>query len=208
MRRARRLTRDDGGFTLVELIVASGVLAVALGVTFSLLFSLQSVVVGQQQRTDNNDQARMAVERLDRDIRSGNVLLDPASEATPYYALRVYTQSNADEPANPSRCVQWRVQSRELQRRSWPPSYGSTPDPSTVTAWRTEAKAIVNQDLAVRAFEASVLTPDGVRTVAIVIAANSALDNHPSQTLRIQISSTGRNTIFSYPQNACSPAPA
>ena len=47
--------------------------------------------------------------QIDRQVRSGNVIADPANEGTalsgvePYYALRVYTQTDGV-----FQCVQWR----------------------------------------------------------------------------------------------------
>ena len=88
------------------------------------------------------DQARLGVQQLDRQIRSGNLIYNPAAEndsangIQPGLSLRVYTQSNSVQ-----RCVQWRIYNKLLQTRSWTTTWQVD---DIVTAWRTVADHIVN----------------------------------------------------------------
>jgi hypothetical protein len=92
-------------------------------------------------RSQTNDQVRLAVEQIDRQVRSGNLLYPPSQEGNNAgagipagFSMRVYTQANGDE-----KCVQWRVTGGALQSRSWQPIPNGT-----VSAWRTVADHIVN----------------------------------------------------------------
>ena len=140
------------GVTLTELLVVLSLLGVVLPMLAALMISIQRTVVTEADRSQSNDQARLAVEGLDREIRSGNVLYDPQGETDaahyifPGMSLRVYTQSNATTRGprnNGERCVQWRIkyhkyadtagtqllptsrQCYELQRRDWPKDWTS-----------------------------------------------------------------------------------
>src|SRR5688572_11779375 len=95
-----RIAREDG-LTLVELAFAGLFLSVAIALALTLLSSAQNVVSRQQERSGNNDQARLAIQQLDREIRSGNLIYTPTA---PFDNLLVFTQANAVQS-----CVQWRI---------------------------------------------------------------------------------------------------
>src|SRR5436309_4725621 len=138
--------RTEAGMTAVELSVTSAILVVVLGIVYTVLFTALGASVKQTDRSLTNDQARLAVEQIDREIRSGNVFFDPANEATdtahqiaPTMSLRVYTQ--ADYPTfSSNRCYQWRVTTDGLlQSRSWQSDADGTPRSGTVNNFRTVA---------------------------------------------------------------------
>jgi hypothetical protein len=165
-----------------------------------VLESVNTNVVRQQERSEINDNLRLAVEQLDREIRSGNVLYDPALESPSFYSLRVYTQSNA--PTAGFRCIQWRIEDRQLIRREWPPG-----DPGSVSGWRVIAEDVVNRELNEHAFT---LDPDPAkagRTVEVTLVVDDDLTDADTSPVRIQTSLTGRNTSFDFPLNVCEPAP-
>jgi type II secretory pathway pseudopilin PulG len=202
----RRRLRGDEGLSLAEVMVTLSLLAVVSTIFLSLLSSVQRGVEKQADRSNDNDQARLAVEELDREIRSGNVLYDPAAEPapyTPYYSLRIYTQTNANTRVPGNRCVQWRLDAGRLQRRDW-----STIDPTgSVSSWRTVAESVVNQTVSppVRAFQ---LDPDvnkGRRSllVAVVVQTNAG----SGSPVRVEQSVTGRNTSYGYPAGVCNVIP-
>jgi hypothetical protein len=203
MKRLRRRVREEGGMTLTELAITSALLLVVSGTFLTVVESLSRSIGEQQERSNNNDQARAAVEQLDREIRSGNVLYDPAAESPANYALRIYTQANATTRTPSFLCVQWRIDDRELIRRTWPPH-----DPANASGWRIIATDVVNVDQGVPAFA---LDPDPAkagRTVDITLLVNSDPEESNSPTIRIQTSLTGRNTSFGFPLDVCNPAPA
>ncbi len=208
-----RRTKAEEGMTLVELMVAMFVLGFVMLVFTNVLASVQRGVVVQESLSRTLDQARLAVEQLDREIRSGNVLYDPALEnngiasctgCATGYTLRVYTQSNADTRGY--QCALWQVDDQQqLLTRRWPPN-----NPGLATGWRVVATGIVNRSLspAEPAFTIETDPLKGDRTVNIALAANEDLVHRPTQTVRVQASLTGRNTSYDYPTNVCATVPA
>ena len=189
--------------SLVELVVAMGIMSIVLVVFGTVLASVQRQVVAQEKLSAANDEARFAIQQLDRELRSGNVLYDPALEAVPNMRLRVYTQTNA-----PTRgaylCKLWRIRgsTRLLQVRSWLP--GAT---AWLDDWRTVAQYVVNRDLDEDAFQLNTDPLKGGRTVDIHLAVNPDVDNNPQRTVRLDVALTGRDTAYNYPTTLCQTLP-
>ena len=199
--RFRALSGDQRGFTLAELMIVVMMLLVVTGTFLTILESVNGAIVRQQARSDTNDQLRAAVQQLDREIRSGNILYDPALETVPY-SLRVYTQANAPTRDVPFQCVQWKIEDRQLLRRFWPPE-----NPGDVSDWRLLADHIVNEDVGTPAFDLDGDPNKAGRTLDVTLLANADFDTGRSRTVRIQTSLTGRNTSLGYPTTLCDPAP-
>lgn len=209
MRRIRELRTNEDGVTLSELLVAMMVLSLALGVFFTTLASVQKSVAETDIRTRSNTQARLALQTLDHEVRSGNVLYDPATSSDPHFRFKIYTQANAStrQPSPGYTCRLWRINDdNELQTRWWPPLL-----PGDATDWRTVATGIVNKAVSVpvNAFE---LDPDpnkGGRTVNVVFLVNEDLRGDLSSgTVRVQGALTGRNTSYGFPTGVCASEPA
>ena len=97
----RRLRSVEDGLTLIELLVTMMLFTLIMAGIYGVLINVQRQsrdVAGREETVGN---ARLATEQMDRQIRSGNVLYDPAVETLPL-SMRVYTQANGDQ-----RCVQW-----------------------------------------------------------------------------------------------------
>jgi prepilin-type N-terminal cleavage/methylation domain-containing protein len=80
------LRRDDG-FTLIELLVAMAASLVVFGATLSILDSYLHQSSAATKRFDAQDQARIAVDRIVRDLRNvSSPLRTPKllERATPY----------------------------------------------------------------------------------------------------------------------------
>ena len=189
--------------SLVELVVGMGIMSIVLVVFGTVLASVQRQVVAQEKLSAANDEARLAIQQLDRELRSGNVLYDPATEAVANMRLRVYTQTNAPT-RNAYYCKLWRIRAstQRLQVRSWLP--GST---AWLDNWRTVANYVVNRDLNEDAFE---LNPDPLkagRTVDIHLALNPDVDDNPQSTVRLDASLTGRDTAYNFPTTLCQTLP-
>jgi prepilin-type N-terminal cleavage/methylation domain-containing protein len=207
MDRFRALAKTDDGFTLTELLVAMMVLALASGVFYSTLASVQRSVAETDIRTRSNTQARLAMQTLDHEVRSGNVLYDPATSSDPYYRFKIYTQANAGSNPRPTyTCRLWRITSSgELQSRWWPPN-----EPEVATEWRTEATGIVNKidSPAQHAFELDTDPNKGGRTVNVVFLLNEDPNRDISSgTVKIQSALTGRNTSYGFPTAVCASEP-
>ena len=109
----RRLRSEDG-MTLVELMVAMAILSIVSLVFTTTLSSVQRAVVEEDVRIRLNDQVRLAVQSIDRLVRSGNILYDPVDESgnDPFdatatgYMFRIYTQAEQTRgPGRPVRAV-------------------------------------------------------------------------------------------------------
>lgn len=218
-------SRDDRGFTLVELLVTLTIFSVLMALLIGLFVQLtyQGADVLAQQRAVQ--QARLGLSQIDRQIRSGNLILDPAAEdpddsgVPAYYSLRIYTQEGGV-----ATCAQWRVvflsgtEFGDLQYREWPPAA-----PSTVTAWTTVADNLVaptpgfdESDASTTANEQMwppfwVDTAGGVSEaqnvrITLRLSDPSSRDDARAQTLTSVV--TGRNTVFGYSDTNCSNVPA
>jgi prepilin-type N-terminal cleavage/methylation domain-containing protein len=114
MRVIARLRSNDEGMSLTELMVAMMVMALASGVFLTTLASVQKSVAETDIRTRSNTQARLALETLDHEVRSGNLLYDPETYTDPadrYFRFKVYTQANANtrQPTPGYTCRLWRI---------------------------------------------------------------------------------------------------
>ena len=192
--------------TLVELIVAMGILSIVMLVLTTTLTSIQRAVVEEDVRIRLNDQARLALQSIDRLVRSGNILYDPVDESgnDPYdagatgYLFRIYTQAQ-QSASQDARCALWLVNDdQQLIYRTWP-----ILDPDAASDWSVVADGIVNRDLAAPAF-----TLDSAgRTIAVEFHVNPDLAKRPQATQVMEASLTGRNTSFGYPIQLCSDLP-
>lgn len=205
---------DQRGMTLVELMVATMILGIVMIVVSSVFASIERSIVLQNNLSTTLDQGRLALEQLDRELRSGNVLYDPATEnagttscsgCIAGFTLRIYTQSNASTSAG-YRCELWKIDtSEQLLVRTWAPDDPTGP---STTDWRIVATGVVNRTLSTTAF---VLDPDTLkasRTVNITLSMNSDYSHHPSQTETLQAALTGRDTSYGFPSNVCSVVPS
>jgi prepilin-type N-terminal cleavage/methylation domain-containing protein len=195
-----RRVQDERGLTLTELLVAMFMFGIVMAVFTTTLASVQKAIVAQDNLSRTNDQARLAMEQLDRELRSGNVIYDPALETQDTnYKLRIYTQTN-----QAFRCVLWKIDSNDqLLTRRWTPGAEAN-----ATGWRVVATGIVNRELGVTAFELDPDTLKGDRTLIVTLRVNDNYDNAPEQTVEMTESLTGRNTSYGYPVSICQTDPS
>jgi prepilin-type N-terminal cleavage/methylation domain-containing protein len=205
LRSASRRLGDERGMTLVELVVAMAILSIVMLVMTTTLSSIQRAVVEEDVRMRLNDQARLAVQSIDRLVRSGNILYDPVDESgnDPYgaatgYMFRIYTQAE-QSPTQSARCAVWLVNDQEqLMYRTWP-----ILEPENASTWHVVADSVVNRDLSHPAF-----TLDAAgRTIAVNFYINPDLAHRPQATQVVSASLTGRNTSFGYPVQLCATLP-
>jgi prepilin-type N-terminal cleavage/methylation domain-containing protein len=208
--RWRRIdTSSEAGFTLAELLVAMAILSIVLLVFTTTFATIQRSVSEQQIRSTNNDNIRLALENLDRHVRSGNVLIDPSipdtdckSSGSAYQCLLTYSQSNGTT-ATPARCLQWRLQGTTLQTRSWLPKPASKA--ATLTNWRDVATGILNLQTTpvTKTFQ---LDPDPLkqnRSVEVLFLVGTGSEGIDGPISRIEASLTARNTTYGYLSDAC-----
>ena len=204
---SRAILLDERGITLVELVVAMLILSIVSLVFTTTLTSVQRAVVREDVRTQLNNKARLAIQTIDRQVRSGNLLYDPSSEVVLYssscpttcgsgYMFRVYTQANS--PTEGARCALWLVDDKQQLKYRWWPALA--PNDPTASGWIIVTDGVVNRTIGQPAFS---LDSTG-RTATINFYVNPSYSADKSATQRVTASLTGRNTSFGYPANLCS----
>lgn len=209
----RRGRDHEAGITVVEVMVATLILAIALAATFGALISEQQTSLTSAERSQTTDQVRLAVADIDRLVRSGNVLYNPANELVQNsgvaagYSLRIYTQGNGTE-----RCVQWRVLNGLLQSRGWSDTWQSD---GQVSAWRTVATGMVNTassapvPVGPAPFALDSNAAYAGRLVDVDVVAKAAPAGTASMAdVEIKDSVTGRNSEYGFDTTVCSTVPA
>lgn len=123
--------------TLVELIVAMGILMVLLVISMAAIMSMTRNTVRAQAVTNAADQLRVTFQQLDKEVRYASDINDPGSSSSAIYVEYLVAANAATGDAQ---CVQWRyvTDSGELQRRTWAP--GST----TPSSWSTAVTRLRN----------------------------------------------------------------
>ncbi len=193
--RLRDVRGDDSGLTLIELLVSMTLFTGVLAAVYGVLISVQRQSSDIQARDASVGNARLALQQMDRQIRSGNVLYDPATESLPL-SMRVYTQANGDE-----RCVQWQLDAAgQLRTRAWSTTWVTD---GNVTAWGVVARGLVNTSSPFTLEGGS--TPYSSRLVDITLLVKDPKAG--GQPIEVQTSLSGRNTQYGYDPGICNPAP-
>lgn len=200
--------------TLIEVMVAIALMSFVGVIFFSQLSSVQRVTVQQADRSQNNDSALRAIHELERQVRSANVLYNPATETAnaahgivPGYTLRLYHQAHADVTAAPvpNRCGQWRIFEERLEYREWEPQWSANPLSAYITGWQIKAEDIVNLAVSRPAFVLASQAKYGGRllNVELVTSVNGA-NGRPTS---IKSSIAGRNAGFDFIAGVCDDIP-
>lgn len=226
-RPASAALRDDRGITLTELLVTMMIFGVLMAIVMSVMITLTNMSKDTLARTRAVEEARLGVSQIDRQVRSGNVILDPENEpfanaeVPPFFSMRIYTQENGQ-----NKCAQWRVIDHDsdgfgdLEFRTWLP----VADPSlSVTPWSPVAHNLVAMDTAPATSADIVRTnpltwppfwvddsESGATTaqfVRITLRLKDPSESGDSKPTSISTTVTGRNTVFDYPTAYCSLVP-
>ncbi|MDX6274866.1 MAG: hypothetical protein QOJ92_2076 [Frankiales bacterium] len=198
LRLLRRLDlQEDSGVTLIELLITMIIFSIITGFVYGLLIQVQKQSSDVQARNESVGNARIAIEQIDRQVRSGNVLYDPAAETLPL-SMRVYTQANGVE-----RCVQWQVYSGTLRMRSWSPTWQTD---SLVSPWSTVARGIQNTASSPPFALQGGSTAYGSRLVDVSLKVKDPKSS--GQVIDVSTSLSGRNTQYGFDPGVCAPVPA
>lgn len=186
------LLRRDDGTSLLETTTVVALLGMVVALLVGILGASQNQLERNISRSSSNDEVRLATYSIDREVRSGNVLYDPALEAyapgdvVAGMSMRIYTQSNST-----FKCVQWRVTAdEELQRRSWSPAWLSDPA-NLVKGWNTVATGIRNRADA----KGPAFSLPRTNLLAVDFWSNNDPDAEKGQAVNVKASVSGRNTI-------------
>lgn len=218
--RRRLRHRQESGFTLVELLISMVVFSILIAVILTLLINMMYQAKDNLGRQRAVEQARLGLSQIDRQIRSGNLILDPAlddvaeSGVPPNYSLRIYTQEGGDD-----KCVQWRViyydtsGFGQLEFRSWEPA-----DITTASSWSRVASNVVKPTASFSAsdpeswppFWVDSTLPSGTeaQNIRITLRMNDPDARSSAKPQALSSVVTGRNTVFGYSPLTCSTVPA
>lgn len=195
---ARRENRGrDAGTTLVEILISMTIFAVALAIVYSVLITVQQQTKDQTSRADAVGNARLALQQIDRQVRSGNVLYNPATETLPL-SMRIYTQANGEQ-----RCVQWQVYNGVLRSRSWSPTWLTD---GQVSDWTVVARDVVNTTVSPPFALQGGSTAYGSRLADVTLLVKSPTAR--GKPINVTSSLSGRNTAYGYDPGVCNPSPA
>lgn len=218
-------SRPDDGYSLTELLIAMLIFGILIAVTFSLLIQIMYMSTETIARTRTLEQAKIGLAQIDRQVRSGNVILDPAAENTltsgvgPWFSMRIYTQVDEDP-----KCAQWRVIDHDhnkfgdLEFRSWLPSQPSTATPwSAVAHDLVEMKVVPTNALQIKKDDPSTWPPFWVddddtggtqaQFVRVTLRLKDPEEREKAEASSVTTVITGRNTVFGYSASECSTAP-
>jgi len=216
--------RDDQGFSLVELLVSMTIFSVLMALIFSLFITMLNQSSDNLARTRSVEQARLGISQIDRQVRSGNVILDPANDGLteagvpPYYSLRVYTQENGDD-----KCAQWRVifdtpsdKFGRLEFREW-----DAGEPSTSTNWSSVATNVEAPSGSFVASDAQTWPPFWVdnttatgttdtkaQNIRITLRMGDPESDPDAKPASVTSVVTGRNTVFGFSPDNCTAIPS
>lgn len=112
-----RLERDDGGFTLLEAMLATAIMSVVLALFFSMLFSMQKVQTRNEALVANEQAARQVLVQLGRDLRAADPLRTFTNKAT----YRNQVEMRLIDSAGAARIVRWEFDStaKTLTRKTF-----------------------------------------------------------------------------------------
>jgi len=189
----------------------------------AIIVSLMITMMGQASdnlgRQRAVEQARIGLSQIDRQMRSGNLILNPSldgveqSGVPQYYSVRIFTQEGGID-----KCVQWRViyydtsGFGQLEFRQWDPA--ST---ASATNWSRVASNVTKPVGAFSTADPETWPPFWVDASGAASDAQSiritlrmgdpgAESNAKPQVLTTTV--TGRNTVFGYSPLTCSTVPA
>lgn len=128
-----RLRREEGGFTLVELLVACIVGTIVLLATFMMLDTSVVQTGKVTDRVDRTQRARTAMERITRNLRSQvcPVAGVPAIIAAQDYSVKFYAFMGSGQLVPDQVEIAWDTNTNSIVQRTWT---GTTPEPNTTFA--------------------------------------------------------------------------
>jgi|SRR5690625_70017 len=203
--------QKERGYTLVEALVVMLIFGAIIGIIFGVIIQVSYSSADNMTRISQVQNAELGLMQIDRQVRSGNVILDPDEEnpsgsgVEPGYSLRVFTQTDGV-----FQCVQWRVNFNEdgrgkLEYRSWDPDWATLG--TEVQNW-----AVVARDLVIDPDGNSPFTRTGIgstrETSSVDVSIFVQGERTSSAPTVVQTVLTGRNTVYGYPIDRCDNIPA
>lgn len=137
----------QAGLTLVELLVSMSLFLVAIAMFTGSLYVVQRMQITDDQYSRANDQVHLALQTIDRQIRSGYVIKVPVAPVGTDAAVKIYTEAGGKP-----RCVMWVVANpavvdpqtatgtKALYTTAWDPTGTDTTLPSSFPTFGATSK--------------------------------------------------------------------
>jgi prepilin-type N-terminal cleavage/methylation domain-containing protein len=229
LRRLRngRSLRDDAGLTLTELLISMMIFGLLMAMVTSIMISLTNMSKDSLARSRAVGEARLGLAQIDRQVRSGNVILNPANESMStagvpaFFSMRIYTQEDGVP-----KCAQWRVIDHDedgygdLEFRTWDPAYPAVIDVSSwspvahnmvemATPPSSQSDINVNNPLTWPPFWVNTAASGTTKAQAVTISLRlkDPQERSESKATTITTTVTGRNTVYSGASVSCSSVP-
>jgi len=200
----------DAGYSLTELLISMGIFGGLMAIVMGILISISTAAADNMTRAAQVEEARIGIMQIDRQVRSGNVISDPSVEnpvdsgVAAGYSLRVFTQTNGVR-----KCVQWRVlfpepgkPQGELQYRSWDTNWQTG---GTVEPWSVVARDVIAPVSGAPFAKVDPLSGTSAQSVSVTLRIQG--ERTTSKPTTVTTILTGRNTVYGYPSDVCSPVP-
>jgi prepilin-type N-terminal cleavage/methylation domain-containing protein len=145
---ARRSPREHG-FTLIEVMVTSALMLVVLAIVLPQLSSSITNFDNARVRSDTSDAAQLALDQIQHDVVSSNVLYQDGSgilHLQVYGGSPVASSTTVVTTVPSSICVEYQVAGDALQRRTKAPTAGIVAGgaPIYTGSWYNVMQGIVN----------------------------------------------------------------
>jgi len=192
-----RSPREEG-YSLIELLVVMAIFGGLMSIVLTVLITVQKQARDNLGRSEQVGQAKLGLMQIDRQVRSGNVVIDPAQPGELPRSLRVYTQTDGVR-----RCVQWQVIDKTLRYRSWDPGVGGV-----VEGWRVVARTLLADAQQPATNFQRVTAAGGSQAQSVRIRLFLQAKESGGKPVEVTTILSGRNTIYGYPADVCLPIPA
>ena len=143
-RRRNQRSRDERGFSLIELLVSMAIFAVLLSVMMSVIIAMTKSSNKTQSVADAAAQGLRATQALDKELRYAD-WINPSVPTAPATISATSISFEGLTNAGVVQCYQWHLTGGLLQQRSWTSASTTALYPTaTSPGWTTVATGVAN----------------------------------------------------------------
>lgn len=195
-----RPSSSDEGLTLVELLIASSLLLLAILMFSGALLISQRTQIRDAEYSAANDAAHLAIAEIDRQVRSGYVIATPPSVSGTADGVKIFTMTNGQ-----ARCALWVVAppavatepmlAQGLYMKTWNPATQTQPTAfGAAGGWRLVAGDLVGADSSTFTIDTANVASDVFPTMEMVLHLNASRDKRQLQEIEIRSQFASRNS--------------
>jgi prepilin-type N-terminal cleavage/methylation domain-containing protein len=203
--------RDDRGFTLVELIIVMAVAGVLIALAARLVISIAQGANAATVTAGRVDTVRLAVDSVERQVRSGDVLfLEPASSTCAVFGSGSNCLRVATEVDGVTTCVQFQLVpgtaadgTYDLRARTYRPDWAST---GIAGGWRQVAKGLAAPTSQLPPF--SLTQQSGAAAQALIVQFAAPETSPVGAPIKLTATFVPRNALYGSSTTCSGGAPA